>query len=95
MADNHTNIVKITISKGSEPLHAPLLQLPTIVRLPYPCPAALACVLHRLGLDVVSAIGQILPTVDCDRALRLRWGEVLETGRGPVSYTHLTLPTKA
>jgi len=81
MADNHTNAAEIIVPEGSERFHAALLQFPAVVRLPYPGPAILAGVLHRLGLNVVTAIGQILPVVDCDRALGLRRGEVLESGR--------------
>ena len=74
VADNHTSAAEIIVLRGAEHLRAPLLQLPAVVRLPYPSPAVLAGVLHRLGLDVVAAIGQILPVVDCDRALGLGRG---------------------
>ena len=74
MADNHTNATEIIVLGGAERFHAVLLQFPAVVLLPYPGPAVLSGVLHRLGLDIVTAIGQILPAVDCDRALGLRWG---------------------
>ena len=80
VADNRTDAAEIIVPWGAERFHAPLLQLPAVVRLPYPGPAVLAGVLHRLGLDVIAAIGQILPAVDCDRALGLRRG-YLESGR--------------
>ena len=74
VADNHTNAAEIIVPEGSERFHAALLQFPAVVRLPYPGPTVFSGVLHRLGLDIVAAIGQILPAVDCDRALGLRWG---------------------
>ena len=81
MADNHTNTEEIIVQRGAKHLHGPLLQLPGVVGLPHPCPAVLAGVLHGLGLDIVAAVGQILPTVDCDRPLWLWRSEVLESGR--------------
>jgi hypothetical protein len=73
VADNQTSAAEIIVP-GVLSISTPLLQLPAVVRLPYPDPAILAGVLHRLGLDVVAAIGQILPAVGCDRALGLRRG---------------------
>ena len=45
-----------------------------------------ACFAH-LGHDVVCA------DVDTDKVARLSAGEVRTVEAGPVSYTHLTLPT--
>ena len=43
-----------------------LLKLPAIIWLTDPSAAFLANILHWNGLDVITSIGQVLPTGGCD-----------------------------
>ena len=66
------------ISRGLSAAEKPLLLDPTIIFLPDPDSALLANVLHRLGLDVVTTVGQIFPTSGPDGDDGLTWGCVFE-----------------